>query len=498
VRLTDLVATSAAVAATRARKEKVRLLAALVAGSDAASLEVAVHVLSGRPRQGKVDVGFATLRGLDVPPASVSTLTVADVDAAIDRLAAAGGAGVQAARRAALTDLLGAATAEEQALLRALLLGELRQGALEGVLVQAVAAAFDVAEADVRRAQMLRGDLGAVAALAASGGADALRAVSLALLTPVQPMLATTAATAGEVVGDLGPCAVEAKLDGARIQVHRDGDEVRVWSRSLREITDDVPEVVARARALPVRSVILDGEVLGVDPDGRPVPFQDTMKGLAGGLPFFFDCLLLDGADLLDAPLADRRAALESVVPADARVRRWLVGTPEEAEAAYAEVLGDGHEGVVVKDLGSAYAAGRRGAAWRKVKPVRTLDLVVLAAEWGSGRRRGWLSNLWLGCRGPEGLVMLGKTFKGLTDEVLAWQTEALLAREERREGHAVHVRPELVVEIALDGVVRSPRYPGGVALRFARVVRYREDKAVADVDELATVRALLPGAVAP
>jgi DNA ligase 1 len=498
--LAALVAASARVSATRSRKDKITTLAEVLRAAEGDDLAVAAHVLTGQPRQGKVDVGYRTVGALEVEPAAEPSLTLAELDATIDRLGALGGTGVQAHRRAELTALLGAATSDEQPFLRGLLLGELRQGALEGIVVQAVAAAFDVAEADVRRAQMLRADLGVVAAAARDGGAEALRAFRLTLFQPVQPMLAKTAKTAGEVVSELGACAVEAKLDGARIQVHRDGAEVRVYSRSLRDITAEVPVVVERARALPAARVILDGEVLGVADDGRPIPFQDTMSGLAGGAPFYFDCLLRDGEDLLDQPLRVRRAALEASVPEGERIDHWVVDDPAEGERAYAGVLDRGHEGVVVKDLDSPYEAGRRGAAWRKVKPVRTLDLVVLAAEWGSGRRRGWLSNLWLGARDPgaapggSGFVMLGKTFKGLTDEVLAWQTAALLEREERRDGHVVHVRPELVVEIALDGVIRSPRYPGGVSLRFARVVRYRDDKRPEDADVIADVRALLPG----
>jgi DNA ligase 1 len=504
MRLADVVAASTAAAATRSRKAKVAALAEVLAAADAEDLPVAAHVLTGQPRQGKVDVGYRTLGALEVPAADAPTLTLADLDAAVDRLAAMGGAVVQAQRRTELAALLGAATPDEQAFLRGLLLGELRQGALEGLVVQAVAAAFAVAEADVRRAQMLRADIGAVAVAAAAGGSGALRAFRLVLFQPVQPMLATTATSAAGVVEELGTCAVEAKLDGARIQVHRDGDRVAVYSRSLRDISAEVPEVVRVALDLPAERVILDGEVLGVDEQGRPVPFHETMSGLPGGRPFFFDCLLHGEEDLLDRPLHGRRAALERVVPAEARVRHRVVDDPDAGEATYVEVLADGHEGVVVKDLDAAYEAGRRGAAWRKVKPVRTLDLVVLAAEWGSGRRRGWLSNLWLGARNPDAgdgadrFVMLGKTFKGLTDELLTWQTAALLEREEGRDGHVVHVRPELVVEIALDGVVRSPRYPGGVSLRFARVVRYRDDKGPQDADELATVRAMLPGAVRP
>ncbi len=492
--LADLVKASTAVAATRARKQKIALLADVLRSAEPDELPTAVHALTGLPRQGKLEVGYRTVFAVQVPPAGEASLTLSDLDTALDRLSSLGGSGSQAQRRALLEELLGAATEDEQVFLRGLLLGELRQGALEGVVVQAVAAAFEVPEADVRRAQMLRADLGDVALAAREGGVDALRAFSLQLFQPVQPMLAKTARSAGEVVAELGTSAVEAKLDGARVQVHKHGDRVAAYSRSLRDITAEVPRVVEMALTLNAERAILDGEVLGVDERGRPIPFQDTMSGLAAGMPFFFDCLLRDDAVLLDEPLTVRRAALEAIAPPEALVEHRVVAEPDQAEAAYNAVLDAGHEGVVVKDLESRYEAGRRGAAWRKVKPVRTLDLVVLGAEWGSGRRRGWLSNLHLGARSPDGFVMLGKTFKGLTDELLTWQTEQLLAREVRREGHVVFVRPELVVEIALDGVIRSPRYPGGVSLRFARVVRYRDDKGPEEADDLATVQAMLPG----
>jgi DNA ligase 1 len=471
MQLASLVETSTAVRATRARSAKVARLAECLLAAETNELAIAVSFLSGRPRQGKVDVGWRTLRDVDVPPRTAARLGLREVDAAIAELAGLERPGSQARRRSTLTALLADATTEEQDFLRGLLLGELRQGALQGIVVQAVASAHDVPEREVRRALMLRADLGMVAVAAARGGV--------------------------EVVTELGECVVEAKLDGARIQVHRDGDDIRVFSRSLREITAEVPHVTATARRLPADRVILDGEVLAVTADGRPAAFQDTMSGLAGGSPFFFDCLQVDDAPLIDRPLRERITALEAAIPAEQRVDRWVVQDADAGEQAYTDVLADGHEGVVVKDLDSVYEAGRRGAAWRKVKPVRTLDLVVLAAEWGSGRRRGWLSNLHLGARDDDRaaeFVMLGKTFKGLTDEVLAWQTTELLRRETHRSGHVVHVRPELVVEIALDGVVRSPRYPGGVALRFARVVRYRPDKHPADADTVHAVRALLPG----
>lgn len=491
--LAELVAASGEVRATRARGRKVALLAACLRLADAVELPVAVSYLAGRPRQGKIAVGWRTVGRIDPPAAAAAALRLLDVDAALDEIAGLGGPGSQTRRAELLTALLAAATGPEQDFLRGLLLGELRQGALEGLVAQALAAAWEVPEPAVRRALMLSGDLGTVAAAAAAGGADALRAFTLELFRPVQPMLAATAASVAEAVGDAaGRCAVEAKLDGARVQAHRAGDEVRVYSRSLRDVTAAMPGVVAVVAGLEVDEVVLDGEVLGVGPDGRPAAFQDTMSGLAGGMPYFFDCLRAEGADLLDRPLAERRAVLERLVPAERLVAHHLAATAEEAQAAYEAVLAGGHEGVVVKDLGAPYAAGRRGKAWRKVKPVHTLDLVVLAAEWGSGRRRGWLSNLHLGARdGDGGFVMLGKTFKGLSDELLAWQTTALLERETHRDGHVVHVRPELVAEIALDGLVRSPRYPAGLALRFARVVRYRDDKTAADADTIDTVRAL-------
>ncbi len=492
MQLAEFVAVSGRVRATRARGHKIALIADCLREAAPDELPVAVSYLAGRPRQGKVAIGWRTLGGLGVNPASTPSLELLDVDVTIDRLGRIAGAGAQAERREVLGDLLGAATADEQEFLRGLLLGELRQGALEGVVAQGLAAAWEIDEPIVRRALMLSGDLGAVAAAAAAGRADALRAFGLELFRPIQPMLASTAKSVEDAVDDLARCAVEAKLDGARVQVHRVGDDVRVYSRSLREMSAEVPAVAAAVRALPVERVILDGEALGVDVDGRPVAFQDTMRGLGGGMPFFFDCLHTDGADLLDRPLGERRAALERIVPADRLVRRWTVTGVAQARAAYAAALAAGHEGVVVKDLDAPYEAGRRGAAWRKVKPVHTFDLVVLGAEWGSGRRRGWLSNLHLGARDPDGgFVMLGKTFKGLTDEVLTWQTAKLLELSTRREGHVVHVRPELVVEIALDGLVRSPRYPGGVALRFARVVRYRDDKGAEEADTIETVRAL-------
>lgn len=483
----DLAAATEDVRAVSGRKAKVERLALALRALAPEERRAGAGYLAGAPRQRVLGVGWAALREPPAP-ADVGTLTVAEVDAALDRLAALSGPGSQAARRGELAALLARATASEQAFLTAVVLGDLRQGALAGVLGDAVARAAEVPLADVRRALMLRGDLGAVAEVALGGGA--LSDFRLEVGRPLQPMLASTAPDVASALEKTGPAAVEWKLDGARIQVHRDGEDVAIFTRTLDEVTPRLPEVVEAALALPVRSVVLDGEAIALREDGRPHPFQVTgsrfgtrAPQLAIPLtPMFFDVLHLDGEDLLDRPAYERSEALE-VVPG--RVPR-----SSDGEAALAEALAMGHEGVVVKALDAPYEAGRRGSAWVKVKPVHTLDLVVLAVEWGHGRRHGWLSNLHLGARGPDGWVMLGKTFKGLTDEMLRWQTEHLLALEERRERHVVFVRPELVVEIAFDGIQTSPRYPGGVALRFARVLRHRPDKPAAQADTFEAVLA--------
>ncbi len=426
---------------------------------------------------------------------------MAGVDAAFDGLAALAGAGSQASRATAVVTLFGAATGPEQEWLRGVVTGAVRQGALDALVQEAVAAAADVPLPVVRRAAMLAGSTTAVVGLAFEGGVPALEAVRLEVGRPVLPMLASSATTVADALVKVGgQGAVDTKLDGIRIQVHRDGADVLVVTRSLDDITSRLPEVVAVARGLDATSFVLDGEALALDAGGRPRPFQETASrtALAAGgevlvTPYFFDVLHLDGRDLLDAPGAERAAALEALVPPEHRTPRIVTDDAAAAEAFVADALAAGHEGVVVKDLSAPYAAGRRGAAWVKVKPVHTLDLVVLAVEWGSGRREGWLSNIHLGARDPERpgeFVMLGKTFKGMTDEMLTWQTERFLGLETSRSGHVVHVRPVQVVEIAFDGVQRSTRYPGGVALRFARVVRYRDDKTPDEADTLATVRA--------
>jgi DNA ligase 1 len=506
VRFADLVAASADVAATRSRRQKVDVLAATLRSLAPEEVEVGASLLAGVPRQERLDVGWRTLQHIRPAPAPTRALDVLDVHRALDELAAAKGPGSRQAKTGILEELLGAATGEEQRFLARLIIGELRQGALEGMVAQGIAEAWGLPEALVRRAWMLAGDLGVVAREAATGGVAALEAFRLTLFRPLQPMLAQSSETAAAAVAAVGEALVDHKLDGARIQVHRQGAEVRVYTRNLRDVTARSPEVVAATSALQVEAAVLDGEVIALRADGTPHPFQDTMARFGSDLPdtappgvaltpFFFDCLHLDGVDLLDAPLFERRAALERAVPADHRVPGRTVADAGTAEAVMTEALALGQEGVVVKALAAPYEAGRRGAAWRKVKPVHTLDLVVLGVEWGSGRRKGWLSNLHLGARDPDGgFVMLGKTFKGMTDEMLRWQTERLLALETSRDGHVVHVRPELVVEVAFDGVQGSTRYPGGVALRFARVKRYREDKDPAEADTIDDVRAIRAG----
>jgi ATP-dependent DNA ligase I len=493
-RLRDVVETSAGVRATSARGAKVERLAALLRRLEPAETAAAVAWLSGELTQRQIGVGWAALRDRPLPAAEPS-LGIGEIEDAFTRIGALSGQGSQAARRAALADLLARATEDEQRFLVALLLGDIGQGALAGVMADAVAKAADVPRADVRRALMLRGDLGAVAATALADGVAGLRGITLELLRPVQPMLASPGEDLEGALARISPAAVEFKLDGVRVQVHRSGDEVRVFTRTLDDITARVPEVVTAARALPVDRAVLDGEAIALRADGRPEPFQVTASSLGRGrlTVLFFDVLHAGGEDLIDRPGSERFAALAELVPEAGRIPRVLAPDVAAASAVLDEALALGHEGVMVKSLEAPYAAGRRGAGWLKVKPRHTLDLVVLAAEWGHGRRRGRLSNLHLGAREPDGpgLVMLGKTFKGLTDEMLAWQTEHLLALEVARDDYVVHVRPELVVEIAFDGVQASTRYPGGVALRFARVLRHRPDKPAAEADTLDAVLAI-------
>ncbi|MFF7730039.1 ATP-dependent DNA ligase [Streptomyces sp. NPDC008001] len=507
--LADVARVSAEVAATSARSEKTALLAGLFRGADPQEAPIALTYLSGRLPQGKVGIGWSTLRSSPAP-AAAPTLTVADVDRAVEGIAAVAGKGAQAERRRRVDELMAAATAEEQRFLRGLLGGELRQGALDAAAAEGLAAATGADPAEVRRAVMLSGSTAAVARELLARGPEALAGFRLEVGRPVLPMLAHTAKDVDEALDRLGPCAVEEKLDGIRVQVHRDGGSVRIWTRRLEEITGRLPELCRTAQELPVSSAVLDGEVIALDAEGRPRPFQETagrvgsrldVAGAAVTVPLsavFFDVLALDGRDLLALPASARHAELARVVPEPLRVRRLVVSDPAGAEARSAArdfteaVLRRGHEGVVVKALDTPYTAGRRGSAWLKVKPVHTLDLVVLAAEWGHGRRTGKLSNLHLGARLPDGsFAMLGKTFKGMTDAMLAWQTERLRSLAVSDDGFVVRVRPELVVEVAFDGLQRSSRYPAGVTLRFARVVRYREDKQAGEADTVDAVLAL-------
>jgi len=500
--LAEVVDAAAIVTATSKRTEKRDALAALLGRLDPDEVVPVVGFLLGWARQGRIGVGWASIRDLDCPPAPESSLTVLDVDAAIDVLAATTGTGSQGERRRQLIGLFGRATADEAGFLGRLFVGDMRTGALEGVLTDAVAAASGIPATAVRRAAMLAGDLGAVARLALVEGEETVAAVGLQPLRAVLPMLASTSASVAEAVAEVGEASVEWKLDGARIQVHRAGDEVRIYTRNLNDVTARLPEVAAVAEGFAADAFVLDGEVLGfVGPEDAPQAFQDTMSRFGRGagetalVPHFFDVLHLDGADLIDRPLHERRARLAALVGPHL-VPGTTTADPAVGQSVLDEALAAGHEGVMVKAASSPYEAGRRGKSWRKVKPVHTLDLVVLGVEWGSGRRRDWLSNIHLGALDPTTRepVMVGKTFKGMTDEVLRWQTERFLALETHRSGHVVWVRPEQVVEIALDSAQASTRYPGGVALRFARVVRYRDDKSAAEADTLDAVRALLPG----
>ncbi|HEU4911226.1 MAG TPA: ATP-dependent DNA ligase [Actinomycetes bacterium] len=502
--LADVAQASRTVAATSRRSQKSAAVADCLRRAGAGEVPVVVAYLSGELRQRRTGVGWASLREVP-PPVREPTLLVAEVDATLETVAGLSGPGSQTERLRLVTSLFARATEDEQRLLRGLLTGELRQGALEGVRLEAVAQAAALPAADVRRAVMLRGAVGPVAEAALARGAAGLAEFRLQVGRPVQPMLASPGDDVEAALDRLGTAALEWKLDGVRVQVHRDGDEVAVFTRSLDDITDRVPEVVEAARSLPVGSVVLDGEAIALRPDGRPRPFQETgsrvgsrvdVARAAATAPlstYAFDVLHLDGEDVLARSGRDRFDVLAKAVPQELRVPRIVTADKVEAAGFVADTLRRGHEGVVAKSLDAPYEAGRRGAGWLKVKPRHTLDLVVLAAEWGHGRRRGWLSNLHLGARDPGSgeFVMLGKTFKGLTDSVLRWQTERFLELETHRDAHTVYVDPVQLVEIAFDGVQRSSRYPGGVALRFARVIRYRDDKPADEADTIDTVRGL-------
>lgn len=502
MRLAELVEVSAAVGSHSSRRAKIDLIADLLRSAPIEEAGLAASYLAGALPQGRVGVGWAALRDADAAPALQPSLSLAEADRAIGEAAAISGPGSELRRRRLLASLLEQATAAEQEFLARLLLGEVKHGALEGVVTDAVAVAARVPLDEVRRALMYGGDLGEIAEAAMDGGSDRLRRFRLRLFRPVQPMLAQSAPDVAAALADTGPAAAEYKYDGARIQVHRKGSQVAVFTRNLSDVTHRMPEVVAAVKRADATSLVLDGEAVVMGPDGRPRPFQETAGrfGSAAGAttavltPVFFDLLYLNGADITGLPESERHRSLAEALPADLVVPRTTDG------AAMAEFLADslarGHEGLVIKALEATYQAGRRGAAWIKVKPVHTLDLVVLAAEWGHGRRQGLLSNLHLGARDPDGggFVMLGKTFKGLTDEMLRWQTSRFLALEAGRRGDTVIVRPEQVVEVAFDGVQASTRYPGGVALRFARVRRYRDDKPASQADTIDSVRAIHRG----
>jgi DNA ligase-1 len=499
--LAELIAASSEVAKTSSRNAKTSRLASLLDALDPDELPTAIGLLRGEPRQGRIGVGYASAFGTSVEPSPGPSLTVAEVDAYFDRLQESTGAGSQARRARLLGGLFGRATRDEQDFLRRSLTGEIRQGALAGILTEAVARAFSIPPVVVRRASMLQADLGEVARIAATKGEEGLLTIGLRVLSPIQPMLASPGATVGESIK--GPTSVEWKLDGARIQVHRLGENVVVYTRNLNDITARMPEVVAAAMDLAVEAAVLDGEAMALRADGTPQPFQETMSRFGTEerafaevpvVPFFFDILHLDGEDLIDVPLHQRLVILEKIIPGERRVPRITTADVAQAEAFADDALAAGQEGVMIKDLESKYEAGRRGKTWRKVKPVHTYDLVVLAAEWGHGRRSGYLSNIHLGARDDATgeFVMVGKTFKGMTDELLAWQTEYFPTLETHRDQWAVYLRPQQVVEVAIDGVQASTRYPGGVALRFARVKRYRSDKRAEEADTIQSLQALL------
>jgi DNA ligase-1 len=508
--LHELVDTSSRVAATPARNEKTAHLAALLRRLAPAEVDIAVAYLSGELRQRRIGLGWASLRDMEnTPHAERPSLTLMEVDETFDWLARTTGRGSVADRKRLLSHLFGRATTLERDFLGRLIMGELRQGALAGLMTEALARAAGVPSGEIRRALMITGDLHEVARASLTEGGQGLAGLSVRLFRPLQPMLAQSAGTLEEALDGIPQAAVEWKLDGGRVQVHKDGQDVRVFSRRLNDVTLAVPEVVEAVRSIGVRSLVLDGEVIALQADGSPHPFQVTMRRFGRRLdvdtsrgelplsPFFFDLLYVDGEALLGRRAADRFAALAEALPSSLIVPRFASEERAAALAFLQDALRRGHEGVMVKDLRSPYEAGRRGRAWLKVKAARTLDLVVLAAEWGHGRRRGYLSNLHLGAPDPRTgeFVMLGKTFKGLTDEMLAWQTERLLALETSRDDWTVYVRPELVVEVAFNDVQASPHYPGGMALRFARVKGYRPDKTAAEADTIDAVRSAFTAA---
>jgi DNA ligase 1 len=503
--LAHVVEASRRVGETTKRLEKVNLLAGVLRELHAEEIEIGVAFLSGSTRQGRIGIGYATLRDASSSAADQPSLEVLEVDRALEGLAAVQGPGSEQRRRDLLQRTLTRATREEQQFLTRLLLGELRQGALEGLMMDALAKASGLKPERVRRAAMMAGGATQIARAVIEEGESGLAKFEIRLFRPVQPMLAQTAEDVNEALQELDEAALEYKFDGARVQAHKFGDEVIVFSRSSKDVSAAVPEVVQAVQALPAKDLILDGEVLSLDERGRPHPFQITMRRFGRKLevermareqpvvPFWFDLMYLNGMPLIDEPQARRFAALSELVPPDMVVPHLVTGEVERGEDFLHEALERGHEGVMAKSTSAGYAAGARGQSWLKIKRARTLDLVVLAAEWGNGRRQGWLSNLHLGARDTDngGFAMLGKTFKGLTDEMLAWQTQELLKLEIARDGNTVYVEPKLVVEIAFNEIQVSPRYLSGLALRFARVKRYRTDKPTAEADTFETVQKL-------
>jgi DNA ligase 1 len=503
--LAHVVEASRRVGETTKRLEKVNLLAGVLRELHAEEIEIGVAFLSGSTRQGRIGIGYATLRDASSSAADQPSLEVLEVDRALEGLAAVQGPGSEQRRRDLLQRTLTRATREEQQFLTRLLLGELRQGALEGLMLDALAKASGLKPERVRRAAMMAGGATQIARAVIEEGESGLAKFEIRLFRPVQPMLAQTAEDVNEALQELDEAALEYKFDGARVQAHKFGDEVIVFSRSSKDVSAAVPEVVQAVQALPAKDLILDGEVLSLDERGRPHPFQITMRRFGRKLevermareqpvvPFWFDLMYLNGMPLIDEPQARRFAALSELVPPDMVVPHLVTGEVERGEDFLHEALERGHEGVMAKSTSAGYAAGARGQSWLKIKRARTLDLVVLAAEWGNGRRQGWLSNLHLGARDTDngGFAMLGKTFKGLTDEILAWQTQELLKLEIARDGNTVYVEPKLVVEIAFNEIQVSPRYLSGLALRFARVKRYRTDKPTAEADTFETVQKL-------
>jgi DNA ligase-1 len=503
--LAHVVETSRRVAETSKRLEKIDLLATLLRQLDPEEVETVVAFLSGYTRQGRIGVGYATIKAAAAEAAETAALEIHEVDRGLACLTAAKGY----QKRAVLHSLLERATKPEQDFLMRLLIGEIRQGALEGIMLEAVAKAAAIPSDKVRRAVMMAGNMARVARSALESGLAGLSQYDIQLFRPVQPMLAQTAEDVESALHDLGEAALEYKFDGARVQVHRSGDDVRIFSRSLNEVTGAVPEIVEAIRALPGRDLILDGEVISLTPEGRPQPFQVTARRFGRKLdlermraelpltPFWFDLLYLEGSSLIDEPQSRRFAALAQLAP-PSLVPHLVTADPDRAAEFLRDALSQGNEGIMAKIRDAAYAAGSRGQSWLKIKKAHTLDLVILAAEWGNGRRRGWLSNLHLGARDTEkgGFAMLGKTFKGLTDEMLAWQTDQFLASEIGRDAYTVYVEPKFVAEIAFSDIQLSPRYASGLALRFARVKRYRPDKSAADADTFQTVQKLAGHAV--